>query len=350
MTTKTIVTVVGARPQFIKAAALSAALRREGRLREALVHTGQHHDANMSEVFFTDLGLPAPAHHLGIHGGGHGAMTGRMLAAIETVLEAERPDAVVVYGDTNSTLAGALAAAKLRIPVAHVEAGLRSFNRAMPEELNRVLVDLCSSWLFCPTAASVAHLAREGVTAGVHAVGDLMYDVTLAVADAARRNSTILERLDLEPGAYSVATVHRQENTDDPARLAAVLAHLRAVAALRPVVFPVHPRTRAAALRFGLDFAGLRAIEPLSYVDMTRLVMACHDVHTDSGGLQKEAYFHRRPCVTLRGETEWVETVACGWARLWTGPDYLPRRDIAEYGDGRAAERIAAILAADLAG
>jgi UDP-GlcNAc3NAcA epimerase len=350
MTTKTIVTVVGARPQFIKAAALSAALRRAGRLREALVHTGQHHDANMSEVFFTDLGLPAPAHHLGIHGGGHGAMTGRMLAAIETVLEAERPDAVVVYGDTNSTLAGALAAAKLRIPVAHVEAGLRSFNRAMPEELNRVLVDHCSTWLFCPTAASVAHLAREGVTAGVHAVGDLMYDVTLAVADAARRNSTILERLGLEPGGYSVATVHRQENTDDRARLAAVLAHLRAVAALRPVVFPVHPRTRAAALRFGLDFAGLRAIEPLSYVDMTRLVMACHDVHTDSGGLQKEAYFHRRPCVTLRGETEWVETVACGWARLWNGPDYLPRRDIAEYGDGRAAERIAAILAADLAG
>jgi len=350
MTQKAIVTVVGARPQFIKAAALSAALRRDGRLREALVHTGQHHDANMSEVFFTDLGLPTPAHHLGIHGGGHGAMTGRMLAGLEAVLAAMRPDAVVVYGDTNSTLAGALAAAKLRIPVAHVEAGLRSFNRAMPEELNRVLVDHCSTWLFCPTAASVAHLAREGVSVGVHAVGDLMYDVTLSVAETARCNSTILEQLGLEPGGYSVATVHRQENTDDPARLAAVLAHLRAVGALRPVVFPVHPRTRAAALRFGLDFAGLRAIEPLSFVDMTRLVMACHDVHTDSGGLQKEAYFHRRPCVTLRGETEWVETVACGWARLWTQPDYLPRRDIAEYGDGHAAERIAAILATDLKG
>lgn len=349
MTTRTIVTIVGARPQFIKAAPLSAALRASGAFSERLVHTGQHHDANMSDVFFADLGLPAPAHHLGVHGGSHGAMTGRMLIALEEVLRAESPAAVVVFGDTNSTLAGALAAAKLGLPVAHIEAGLRSFNRAMPEEINRVLVDHCSAWLFCPTTAAVAHLAREGIVTGVHAVGDLMYDVALASAGLARQRSDILERLGLEAGGYSVATLHRQENTAAPAQLAAVLAHLRAVAALRPVVFPVHPRTRAAAARFGLDFSGLRAIEPVSYLDMTRLVMECHDVHTDSGGLQKEAYFHRRPCVTLRSETEWVETIACGWARLWTEPAYLPRHDIADYGDGCAATRIVATLAAALA-
>lgn len=344
MTRPAIVTVVGARPQFIKAAGLSLALRRQDQLREILVHTGQHHDANMSDVFFAELGLPAPSHNLDIHGGNHGAMTGRMLAGIEAVLLEEKPAAVLVYGDTNSTLAGALAAAKLQIPVAHVEAGLRSFNRAMPEETNRVLTDHASTWLFCPTETAVTNLKREGVERGVHAVGDIMYDVTLASTNVARRTSNILERLGLTAGNYSVATVHRQENTESAAHLAAVLDHLHGVARLRPVVLPLHPRTRAAAARFGLEFNSLRVVDPLPYLDMTRLVADCHDVHTDSGGLQKEAYFHRRPCVTLRSETEWVETVECGWARLWTEADYRPRRDIPDYGDGQAADRIAAIL------
>jgi UDP-GlcNAc3NAcA epimerase len=348
MTKPAIVTVVGARPQFIKAAAMSLALRRQDRIREILVHTGQHHDANMSDVFFAELDLPEPAHNLDIHGGSHGAMTGRMLAAIEEVLLREQPAALLVYGDTNSTLAGTLAAAKLRIPVAHVEAGLRSFNRAMPEETNRVLTDHASTWLFCPTATAVMNLKREGIEQGVHAVGDIMYDVTLASIDVARRRSDILQRLDLRPGGYTVATVHRQENTDSAGQLRAVLEHLRAVARERPVVLPLHPRTRNAAARFELDLASLRVLDPLPYLDMTRLVAECHDVHTDSGGLQKEAYFHRRPCVTLRSETEWVETVECGWARLWSQPDYRPRRDIADYGDGHAAVRMAAILAEGL--
>jgi UDP-GlcNAc3NAcA epimerase len=341
-----ILSVVGARPQFIKAAPVSRAIGRLPALSEILVHTGQHHDPEMSAVFFEELDIPAPRHHLGIHGGTHGAMTGRMLEALERVMLAEKPDWVLVYGDTNSTLAGALAAAKLDLPVAHVEAGLRSFNWRMPEEVNRVVADRVSRLLLCPTATAAANLAREGIVEGVHRVGDVMYDATLAAAEKARAGSRILAELGLEPGRFALATVHRAENTDDREALAAILDFLRAHARARRVVLPLHPRTRAAAGRFGLDLGGLDVVAPLGYLDMARLVDTCAEVLTDSGGLQKEAYFHRKPCVTLRAETEWVETVEAGWNRLWRGPDYGPRRDIKDYGDGRAAERIARLLEA----
>jgi UDP-GlcNAc3NAcA epimerase len=343
-----ILTVVGARPQLIKAAAVSRALGARTDLRERLVHTGQHFDAGMSDVFFAELGIPAPAHHLGIHGGGHGEMTGRMLIALDRVMRQERPDCVLVYGDTNSTLAGALAAAKLNLPVAHVEAGLRSFNRRMPEEINRIVADRLSVLLFCPTATSVANLANEGVTGGVHAVGDVMYDVTLHAGDAAEKTSKILERLGLAPKSYALATVHRAENTDDPEALSAVVSFLRDQARHRAIVLPLHPRTREAVVRAGLALDDFTVTEPLGFLDMHRLLANASVVLTDSGGVQKEAYFHRVPCVTLRGETEWVETIEAGWNRLWRGPDYRPRRDIPDYGDGHSAEKIVEILGSQL--
>ena len=339
-----LVTVVGARPQFIKAAPVSRALAEQPGARETMVHTGQHFDPEMSQSFFRELELPEPAHNLGIHGGGHGAMTGRMLEALEPILQTERPDAVLVYGDTNSTLAGALAAAKLNIPVAHVEAGLRSFNRRMPEEINRVLADHVSTLLYCPTGAAVGNLAQEGITAGVAKVGDVMYDATLHAAARARASSCILERLRLTDGAFALATVHRAENTDDPAVLSQILDYLRSRAGSEPMVLPLHPRTRSAVEGAALSLDGLTVVPPCGYLDMHRLLQGATTVYTDSGGLQKEAYFHRTPCVTLRGETEWVETVACGWNRLWRGPDYRPRRAIDDYGDGTAARRIAAHL------
>ncbi len=346
---RTIVTVVGARPQFIKAAPVSRALASAG-LRQVLVHTGQHFDDAMSAVFFDELDIPAPSYDLGVHGLGHGAMTGRMLEKVEEVLAIERPDAVLVYGDTNSTLAGALAAAKLHIPVAHVEAGLRSFNRRMPEEINRVMTDHLSTLLFCPTATAVGNLAREGVLSGVHAVGDVMYDTTLYATQRAAGRSEVVERLQLEPRGYAVATVHRAENTDDPERLSRVFAWLERAAASQPIVMPIHPRTRNLMLRHGIAARGLQMIDPLGYLDMTRLVHHAGAVYTDSGGLQKEAYFHRVACVTLREETEWVETVEAGWNRLWTQGSYRERREIEDYGDGRSADRIAAILSGEIAG
>ena len=339
-----LVTVVGARPQFIKAAPVSRALAEQPGARETMVHTGQHFDPEMSQSFFRELELPEPAHNLGIHGGGHGAMTGRMLQALEPILQTERPDAVLVYGDTNSTLAGALAAAKLNIPVAHVEAGLRSFNRRMPEEINRVLADHVSTLLYCPTGVAVENLAQEGITAGVAKVGDVMYDATLHSAARARASSRSLERLRLTDGAFALATVHRAENTDDPAVLSQILDYLRSRAGSEPMVLPLHPRTRGAVEGAALSLDGLTVVPPCGYLDMHRLLQGASTVYTDSGGLQKEAYFHRTPCVTLRGETEWVETVACGWNRLWRGPDYRPRRTIDDYGDGTAARRIAAHL------
>ena len=338
-----ILTIVGARPQFVKAAALSRAVAAHHGIRETLLHTGQHFDPAMSRVFFEELEIPAPRYNLDIHGGGHGAMTGRMLAGIEEVLLEEKPDLVLVPGDTNSTLAGALAAAKLGVPVAHLEAGLRSFNRAMPEETNRVLADHVSALLLCPTATAVANLAREGIAEGVHEIGDVMYDAALFAAARSRR-SQILERLGLEERGYAIATVHRAENTDDPERLRDILAYLAEEARGRAVVFPVHPRTRGHIEGAGLDLRGLRLCEPLGYLDMHRLLASAAAVFTDSGGLQKEAYFHRVPCVTLRGETEWVETVEAGWNRLWKGPGYRPRRDIAAYGDGHAAEAAVACI------
>lgn len=339
-----VLTVVGARPQFIKAAAISRAIRETEGLTEVMVHTGQHFDADMSDVFFEELDIPAPSHRLQIHGGGHGEMTGRMLIAVEPVMLAEKPDWVMVYGDTNSTLAGSLAASKLHIPVAHVEAGLRSFNRRMPEEINRVLTDHVSALHLCPTTTAVDNLADEGIRNGVHHVGDVMFDATLFAAQRASGRQGALSTMPLVPGNYSVATVHRAENTEEPQRLRDVLDFLKSRAKECPIVLPLHPRTRHAAERLGMDFAGLMVTAPLGYLDMTQLVSNAREVYTDSGGLQKEAYFHRVPCVTLRDETEWTETVDHGWNRLWKGPGYSERREINEYGDGRAAFHIAELL------
>lgn len=342
-----IFTVLGARPQFIKAAPVSRALARAG-LSEVIVHTGQHFDALMSDVFFDELDIPKPAYNLEVNSLGHGAMTGRMLEKLEEAMLAEKPDMALVYGDTNSTLAGALAGAKLNIPVAHVEAGLRSFNRRMPEEVNRVVADHVSTLLFCPTRSAVDNLRAEGVQEGVHAVGDVMFDMTLAAIERSAGRSRILEKHGLRPGGYAVATVHRAENTDDPERLARIVDWLEEAARATPVVMPVHPRTRKLFASRGIDPAGLTLIEPVGYLDMTRLVHHAAAVFTDSGGLQKEAYFHRVPCVTLRDETEWVETIEAGWNRLWTGPESASRRDISDYGTGNAANIIADLMARHL--
>ncbi|MDR3039057.1 MAG: UDP-N-acetylglucosamine 2-epimerase (non-hydrolyzing) [Candidatus Adiutrix sp.] len=353
-----ILTVVGARPQFIKAAMVSRALAAASDFQdfqEEIIHTGQHWDPAMSEVFFKHLGLPEPAARLELGGGPHGRMTGRMLEALEGEMLKRRPDLALVYGDTNSTLAGALAAAKLGLPVAHVEAGLRSFNRAMPEEINRVLTDHLAARLFCPTRTAVANLEREGLRAGVHLVGDVMYDAALFFGATARRDSRILEALGLTDKSFLLVTVHRQENTDDPARLEALLtAFQRLAAAGETLVWPLHPRLKGR-LAGRLWPKGLRLIEPLPFLDMTRLEMGARVILTDSGGVQKEAYFQQTPCVTLRGETEWVETVAAGWNQP-AGFDpgdieravarAAPGRPIDEYGDGHSGRAIARLLAA----
>lgn len=338
-----IASVVGARPQFIKAAPVSVALRKAG-VDEVLIHTGQHHDRELSDVFFAELGIPAPSVNLGIHGGTSAEMIGRMLPALAAELQRSRVAGVLVFGDTNSTLAAALASAQLSIPLAHVEAGLRSFNRQMPEEINRVLTDHLSDLLFCPTRTAVKNLAEEG--RGGHAlhVGDVMYDVALSARDRARRTTT-LEDLGSRPTDYVVATVHRAENTADATRLQAVLDYIRVAADGRKVVLPLHPRTAAASAQFGLDLGDFITVPPVGFLEMTRLIMDASAVLTDSGGLQKEAYFHRVPCVVLREETEWVETVDAGWNRLWTVERYIePRQAIDEYGDGHAAERIVEVI------
>lgn len=315
-----LLTVVGARPQFIKAAAVSRAIRAQTHLgmQEVLLHTGQHYDDNMSQVFFDELDIPQPKYNLEISGGTHGAMTGRMLEAVEQVLLQERPDCLLVYGDTNSTLAGALAAAKLHIPVAHVEAGLRSFNMRMPEEVNRILTDRVSSWLFCPTAAAVANLHAEGMSQGVSLVGDVMYDVAMYYRERARQQSTVLSRLNVPPGQFVLATCHRAENTDDRMRLSAILKALAEIALHTPVVLPLHPRTHKLVHDYGLTvlLTGLQVTEPLPFLDMVALEQAAQVIFTDSGGVQKEAFFYRVPCITLRDETEWVETVELGWNQL----------------------------------
>lgn len=353
-----VVTIVGARPQFVKAATVSRAFERRGAVEELIVHTGQHFDWNMSDVFFDELEIPRPHFHLGIHGGLHGAMTGAMLARLEEVLVEERPAMVVVYGDTNSTLAGALAAAKLHIPVAHVEAGLRSFNRRMPEELNRILTDHASDLLFAPTAHAVGNLRREGITdARVHQVGDVMLDAARHYAGRANGAAALLARIGVGPGGYLLATLHRAENTDDPARLRAAMECLNGASRSLPVVLPLHPRTRQALARAAPPITpapGLKVIDPVGYLAMIALERGARVVATDSGGVQKEAYFHRVPCITLRAETEWVELVEAGWnavvgsdptrfdAALKTalaGP--LPVWSPDLYGDGNAAEAIA---------
>jgi UDP-GlcNAc3NAcA epimerase len=359
---RSIVTILGARPQFVKAAAVSRALACRG-LQESIVHTGQHYDPSMSAVFFDELGVPAPSHHLGVGSGSHGAQTAAMLAAIEEVLSESRPGAVLVYGDTNSTLAGALAAAKLHIPVAHVEAGLRSFNRRMPEEVNRVATDHLSTWLFCPTAVAVSNLRAEGIGADgdridrqVQEVGDVMFDVTRLFGERAMERATIGPSLGLGGTPYVLATIHRAENTDDPQRLTRIVESLRRVARSRRVVWPMHPRTRKvlASGSFG-DLGGIEAVEPVGYLDMLWLERHADVVVTDSGGVQKEAFFAGVPCVTVRDETEWVELVESGWNRL-APPDgscdiaeAIERASagdsgVAPYGDGEASRRIAEIL------
>lgn len=322
-----VATVLGARPQFIKAAPVSRAMQVAG-IVEVLIHTGQHYDESMSAVFFDELEIPEPMYHLGVGSGAHGLQTARMLEGVEEVLQGLAPDAVLVYGDTNSTLAGALAAAKLHIPVCHVEAGLRSFNRRMPEELNRVLADHLSDLLFAPTQTAMAHLRREGIPESrLCLTGDVMYDSALLFAGVAASKSTVLTRLDLAPRSYCLATVHRAENTDDRERLWAILDGLDLVGLELPVVLPLHPRTRACLedTRSGLRMpTHVRLVDAVGYLDMVTLEGNAAVIATDSGGIQKEAFFYRVPCVTLRHETEWVESIELGWNRL--APPTSPKR------------------------
>lgn len=344
-----VVTIVGARPQFIKAGAVSRAFAADGRFEEILVHTGQHFDDIMSAVFFRELELPDPSYNLSVQERTHGAMTGRMLEGVETVLQETSPDLVLIYGDTNSTLAGALAASKLHLPVAHVEAGLRSFNRRMPEEINRVVADHLATLQFCPTHAAIENLRAEGITENVFLTGDVMFDATLFAIEAVAGRDDVLRQFGLTKGGYHVCTIHRAENTDDPIQLGAVAAYLRQMAEQTEIVMPLHPRTRKAIQASGIDTGRVRLIDPLGYFDLQALLAGSAGVLTDSGGLQKEAYFHRKSCITLRDETEWVETIEHGWNRLWRAPDRdVPRSDIADYGNGTAAavivERIAEYL------
>ena len=349
-----VLTVIGNRPQFIKAAAVSGPLR--GVAEEVLVHTGQHYDAALSQVFFDELGLPRPEHRLELGGGSNTGQTARMLAALEPLLAAERPGLVLVYGDTNSTLAGALAAAQAGVPVAHVEAGMRSYDRTMPEELNRVLTDHASDLLLCSSEAPAAILRGEGVMGAVEVVGDVMVDVAQLLGPRAAARTEVLDRFGVAPGEYVLATAHRAGNVDDPARLERLVALLRGIG--RTVVLPLHPRTAArldaAGLRGRLEQAGVVLTPPLGYLDFTALLRHARALLTDSGGVQKEAYLAGVPCVTMRATTEWTETVDSGWnvlvdldadaARAAVDrrpPDARPPL----YGDGRAGERVVAALA-----
>jgi UDP-GlcNAc3NAcA epimerase len=354
-----ILTVVGARPQFIKAAVVSRAVAGTSGVSEIIVHTGQHYDSNMSDVFFDELAIPKPHHNLGIGSANHGAQTGRMMEQLETVVLNEKPDCVLIYGDTNSTMAGALVAVKLHIPVAHVEAGLRSFNRKMPEEINRVVADHVSNLLFAPTQLAVKNLQTEGIAASaIHLVGDVMYDAALFYGKRSEA-SKILKTLDLQGGDFILATIHRAENTDDENRLLSIMDAFAQLAGKHKTVLPLHPRTRsklAPAVVTRLAKAGVLLIDPVGYLDMVALERNCVMVVTDSGGVQKEAFFHGKPCLTLRDETEWVELVEMGWNRLC--PPVSKDRIIdslravlgskgvagAPYGDGNAGGKIVEIL------
>ncbi len=346
-----VLSVVGARPQFIKAALLSAQFAARG-IEEVLVHTGQHYDRGMSDVFFEQLDIPQPRHQLGVGSGGHGAQTGEMLRRLEPVVEAEAPDWLLVYGDTNSTLAGALVGAKLHVPVAHVEAGLRSFNKAMPEEINRIVADHVGDLLLVPNVQAARQLESEGITSGVRVVGDLMVDLAKRVASQLPARPPILDRLGVAPGAYCVATIHRASNTDDEPVFSRLIEGLRRVDL--PVVFPVHPRTRAMAQSYGVGKDdNIIPCDPLPYVEMMGLVARAVTVLTDSGGLQKEAFVLRVPCVTLRAETEWIETLEDAWNVLAdSDPEKIasasiraiPARQGTPYGDGNAARLIAEAL------
>ncbi len=344
-------TIVGARPQFVKAAPVSRILRQDNN--EFLLHTGQHYDDEMSDLFFRQLQIPTPDLNLEVGSGRHGAQTGAMLAGIEEAALDYKPDWVLIYGDTNSTLAGAIVAAKLHVPVAHVEAGLRSYDRRMPEEINRVVADHVSTLLLCPTDVAVGNLAREGVTQGVLMVGDVMYDAFRQNLAIARQSSRILEESKLEPGGYQLLTVHRAENVDQPDLLGAILSGV--MESGRRVVFPVHPRTRAQFAKIGIEpGANVLVIDPVGYLEMLVLEENAEAIVTDSGGVQKEAYFAGKPCITLRDRTEWTETVQAGWNVL-VGTDkqaiaeamcnFRPKGERPElFGDGHAAERVVEAL------
>jgi len=392
-----IVTIVGARPQFIKAAVVSWAIqtsnKKKKKIQEILVHTGQHYDYLMDKVFFEELEIPHPNYHLGVGSGHHGKQTGLMLERIETVLHKEKPRVVLVYGDTNSTLAGALAAAKLNIPVAHVEAGLRSYNQAMPEEINRLITDHLSTFLFCPTAQAVQNLLKEGIRDGkgkiVKNVGDVMYDSILYYSKIAEKRSTVLQDLNLTPEAsssslrhaprrvhgspephmvqgelrtpnYYLATLHRAENTDDPKRLRSILKALNEIGEKIPVILPLHPRTKKMMKIYNLspDIHRIKMIDPVSYLNMVMLEKHARAILTDSGGVQKEAYWFKVPCFTLRDETEWIETVESEW-NILVGSEtrkivdevrHLVKRKpstkmMRMFGNGKAGEKIVRILA-----
>jgi UDP-GlcNAc3NAcA epimerase len=346
-----ILTVIGARPQFIKAAAVSNVIRKAHE--EILVHTGQHYDENMSKVFFEELNIPKPDYNLEVGSGNHGKQTGTMLIKLEEIYEKEMPDLVLVYGDTNSTLAGALCASKLLIPVAHIEAGLRSFNMNMPEEQNRILTDHLSKYLFVPTESAVNNLKNEGMKKGLYNVGDVMYDAVLHFKNLAKEKSSIINKLSLIANQYILTTIHRAENTNDINRLKNIIESLNECD--KTVVLPLHPRTKKYMDGYGLKFnKNIKVIEPIGYLDMISLEMHAEKIVTDSGGVQKEAFFMRKPCITMRDETEWVETVENGWnVIVGTNKDKIlgsivnfvperPQEDI--FGDGKAANKILEII------
>jgi UDP-N-acetylglucosamine 2-epimerase len=354
-----IVTIVGARPQFIKAAVLSRVIGNLPDVTESIVHTGQHYDARMSDIFFDELELPQPKHTLHVGSGSHAQQTGQMMIAIEQLLMSEAPDALLVYGDTNSTIAGALTAAKLGIPVAHVEAGLRSFDRSMPEEINRCVTDHVSTWHFCPTEVAANNLRREGITQNVSIVGDVMYDALLHYSGESSSRS-VLNAIGVDPREYALCTIHRAGNTDDPERFRAIWHAISLLAAELPVVLPMHPRTLKVIEQLNLRIpAGVHVVEPVGYLEMLELERTSRLIVTDSGGVQKEAYMQRIPCVTMRENTEWTETVDSGWnrlvgsdpQRLMAAADEILRSGPPEthpelYGDGHAGDKVMQLLRA----
>lgn len=347
-----ILTIIGARPQFIKAAPVSRVLRKH--IDEKIIHTGQHYDANMSDIFFEELHIPKPDYHLGVGSGNHGKQTGEMMAKIEEIVLSEQPDYLMVYGDTNSTLAGALVAAKLHVPVIHIEAGLRSFNKKMPEEINRIMTDHVSEFLFCPTDTAVVNLTNENIAHNVYNIGDVMYDAVLYNQELAKEKSTILQEAGLTPKDYHLITIHRAENTDDVEKMKNILEAFAKIKETK--VWPIHPRTKHKLADYGLnveDVPNLKVIDPVGYLDMLTLEANAKKIVTDSGGVQKEAYFMKVPCVTIREQTEWVETLE-GEANILTGTDTekilaaVQKEVHPEYkevfGDGHASEKIVELL------
>ncbi len=356
-----ICTVIGARPQFVKAAVVSAEIAKHDQIEEIIIHTGQHYDKDMSDIFFSELSVPREKYNLGVGSGNHGEQTGKMLSGIEDVLQREKPDWVLIYGDTNSTVAGSLAAVKLHIPVAHVEAGMRSFNRTMPEEVNRVVADHICDLNLCSTKAAMDNLELEGRGFTAQLVGDVMYDCVLKFSEIAEKSDPtgkLLNNIGVEPEKYILMTCHRAENTNDVNRLVQIVEGVNKIAEKLPVVYPIHPRTKGYLQRFGIDFSdNVKIISPVSYFEMILLTKNSNMVLTDSGGVQKEAFFHTVPCITMRDETEWGETIEMGWNRI-VGADkekifhafehfskvkpVFP--DIMPYGDGNASEKVVSAM------